>query len=367
MKITAYPQPSILHEAVELVHALVNQTPVEQLGRKFPCGVPAEELQRIRENACEGLEPDSEEMQFFFRGVPFEDKKEGLSSIARNMVYAWAEEIYGDADEMADYLLRYWRRHRGTLRIRNVDLYGVSVYHDEQGKFHNLTKELSKLPLPAAYQMQLVETMSYYEFYLQRLLNLLRPVLDRLPALLLPLVQRAAPLLQQWESFFAIESNFREFFIERVAVDFKMPRELRLYLRYFQPCTGWIFFADSFQTFNVHLGIGLESGIAQVQKSTASLETCDYMALRQMANADRMSMLLTMMDNSMTAQEVARKLELHPSSVFRDLNSMSNSKLLIKEVSGGKSTYRTNYPFFEELFRNILQILNHDGHSPTPG
>lgn len=362
MRITVYRQPSILHEAVELVHAFVNQTPIEQLSGQSPWGISKEEIQRIMSIACQGIDPADEEVQFFFRGVPFEDKKDGLASIARNMVYAWAEEIHGDADEMAAYLLEYWRRYRGTLRIRNADLYGVSVYHDERGAFHDLTREVAKLSLPQSYQIQLVETMSCYDFYLHRLMGLLRPVLERLPSLLSPVIQRTAPLLGQWERFFADSDNFREFFLQVVAVDSRLPQELRLYLRYFQPHTGWVFFDEAYRVFNVHLGISQERSIIQSRQAPRPLEGCDHLILRQLASADRMNMLTVMMDAPMTAQEVSRKLELHPSSVFRDLNTMSNLRLLIKEVSGGKSTYRTNYPLLQELFGTILQTLS----SSTP-
>ncbi len=357
MKITIYRQPSILHEAVELVHAFVNQTPPEQLAVQGPCSIPAEEILRIRDLACAGLDPESEELQFFFRSFPFDDTREGRLSIARNMVYAWAETFYPDANEMADFLLRYWKKYRGSLRVKSVHLYGVCVSPDEQGAFHNLTKDVSRLPIPTTQQMQLVETMSYYEFYLQRLLTLLRPVMEKLPALLLPWVQRAVPLLQRWEQFFSDEHNFREYFLQRSAVDSEPPQEMRLYPRCFWPHVSYVFPSNSFQILNIHLAMGREPGLQDLREEKISLENRDYQILRQLASADRMNMLMAMMDTPMTAMEVSRKLELHPSSVFRDISGMGNSHLLVQEIKGGKSTYRTNYVLLEKLFQNILRML----------
>lgn len=365
MKITLYRQPSILHEAVELVHAYVNKTPTEQLCGKSLTGITGDELQNILSLACRDINREDSEIQFFFRGVPFEDKKDGLASIARNMVYAWAEEIHHDAHDMAACLLEYWKKYRGTLRIRDIDLYAVSVCHDEQGRFHDLTQEVTKLSLPRNYQMRLVETMSCYDFYLQRLMTLLQPVLAVLPGLLMPIVQRNAQLLEQWGQFFSDIPNFQAFCLQVVAVDSRMPQELRLYLRYFQPHTGWLFFDEHCRVFNVHLGINQERSIVQSRQALRPLESCDHLILRQLSSADRMNMLTALVDTPMTAQEVARKLELHPSSVFRDLNAMSNLRLLIKEVSGGKSTYRTNYPLLQELFDTILQTIRHS--APQPG
>ncbi len=364
MKITLYRQPSILHEAVELVHAYVNKTPIGQLcGNSLP-GITGDELQNILSIACQGINREDQEIQFFFRGIPFEDKKDGLASIARNMVYAWAEEIHHDAHDTANCLLEYWKKYRGTLRIRDIDLYAVSVYHDNHGRFHDLAQEVAKLSLPRNYQMRLVETMSCYDFYLQRLMTLLQPVLAVLPGLLAPIVQRNVRLLEQWEQFFADSPNFQAFCLQVVAVDSRTPQELRLYLRYFQPHTGWLFFDEQYRIFNLHLGISQERSIIQSRQTLRPLESCDRLIFRQLSSEDRMKMLIAMMDTPMTAQEVARKLELHPSSVFRDLSTMSNLRLLIKEVSGGKSTYRTNYPLLQELFDTVLQTIGNAASLP---
>lgn len=89
------------------------------------------------------------------------------------------------------------------------------------------------------------------------------------------------------------------------------------------------------------------------------LSLCNYEHFQfQLAHADRVSMLLAMMGEPMTAQELAHRLNLHPSSVFRDLNSMSNSNLLLREVLGGKNTYRTNFPLMQKLFQKILQMFD---------
>ncbi len=359
IKITTCYQPSILHEAVELVHAFVNDIPVEQLCVPGPYSIPQEEILRIRDVACEGLDREGEEIQFFFHSFPFEDAKGGRLSIARSMVYAWAEEIYSDADSMGEFLVDYWQKNRGSLRIKGVHLYGLTVVPDEEGHFHNLTKDVFKLPIAAMHQMQLVEAMSHYEYYLQRLMTLLRPVIEKLPVLLLPWVQKAAPLLQQWGRFFSDEKNFREFFLQRSAVDSELPCQMRLYLRCFWPHISYAFPSHSFQVLSIHLAMGQEPGLQELREEKLNIETSDCQILRQLASPDRMSMLVAMMDNPMAAMEVARKLDLHPSSVFRDISSMGNSHLLIQEIKGGKSTYRTNYALLQKLFDKILSMLEY--------
>ncbi|MBE6945824.1 MAG: hypothetical protein E7459_07030 [Ruminococcaceae bacterium] len=364
MKITVSGQPSILHEAVELVHAFVNQLPTEQLTVPGPCSIPPEEIVRIRDLACSGLNPADEELQFFFHGHPFEDNRDGQFSLARNMVYAWAQEVCSDADEMANFLLHYWKTHRGTLRVRSVHTYGLYMVPDEQGRFQDLTGEISKLPLSCILQMQLIETISSYELYLPRLMSLIRPVIARLKTLLSPWIQQCTPLLQRWVQFFSEEENFRKFFLERSAVDSELPAEMRLCPRCFWPHVAYVFPSESYQLLNVHLAAGREPGFQEPREEEIALENRDYLILRQLSSADRMSMLIAMMDCPMTAMEVSRKLDLHPSSVFRDISAMGNSHLLVQEIKSGKSTYRTNYTLLEKLFRKILCRLENTRNTP---
>lgn len=358
MKITVHRQPCLLQEATELVHAFVNQTPVEQLAGNGEFCIPLDEILRIREEACDGLNPDNEELQFFFHGIPFEDKSDGLASIARCMVYSMTDDIIPDVDSTVELMLRSWSKHRSGTRINNISLYGIGFDSGESGEFHSLAKEMAKLPVPVPFQLQLVEAFSNYEHYLHRLVELLRPVTVKLQVLLEPWVSHAMPLVRQWEEYFSSEENIREFFMRNVAFPEITSTELNFALHYLQPKIGFVCFASFYGAANILMGVGQAVGLGDTKAAKESLENCDYMVLRQLANSDRMSMLLAMMAAPMTAQELSRKLELHSGSVFRDLNSMSNSNLLIKEVIGGKQTYRTNYTMLQKLFQKILQSLD---------
>lgn len=55
-----------------------------------------------------------------------------------------------------------------------------------------------------------------------------------------------------------------------------------------------------------------------------------------------------------------QQLGLHSGSVFRDLNSMSNARLLIREIDEGKNTYRTNFPVIQKLATRMLQAIDPD-------
>ena len=84
-------------------------------------------------------------------------------------------------------------------------------------------------------------------------------------------------------------------------------------------------------------------------------------ALRLMANGSRMEMLHAMAERPMSGQELAQKLNLNSGSVFRDLNSLYNARLLLMESTGGRNCYRTNLPVVRNMMERMLNYLQNQG------
>ena len=359
MKIRTSDRPCLLYEAMELVHAFVNQVPARQMTGTGPYCIPEEETQRIMELACEGLDPESEALQFFFHGIPVEDKNDDLLSVARCMVYSLSMESCPDVDATVEMMCCAWEKFRENPHINNISVYGMGFSEGKSGSFRSLAREIAKLPLPASFQLQLVEVFTDYKNRLIELMELLRPVIGRLGELLEPWVQRVQPLVAQWEEYFSQEENFRDFFARKLALPEFEGREVSLALHYLRSDLGFVNY-DMGGEVNILLGVGKTVGLMEQGTPKQTLENCDYLLLRQLSNPDRMAMLMAMMSRPMTAQELSRNLNLHPSSVFRDLNSMSNSNLLLREASGSRNTYRTNYLLLEKLFQKILRVLGEE-------
>lgn len=83
-------------------------------------------------------------------------------------------------------------------------------------------------------------------------------------------------------------------------------------------------------------------------------------ALRLMANPDRRAMLQAMMEKPMSGQELAQKLRLHGGSVFRELNSMYNARLLTREMDNGKNVYRTDIAGIGLLSQHMVSTIAMD-------
>ena len=71
--------------------------------------------------------------------------------------------------------------------------------------FHPWPRKWRSCRFPQSYRMQLLEAFSAFDTYLDQLLQLLTPIIGRLPALLEPWVRQAARLQEKWSQFFSGE------------------------------------------------------------------------------------------------------------------------------------------------------------------
>lgn len=355
MKVRVYREPCILLEATELVYAWVNQLPPENPATEKGLYIPAEEALRIRDGVCQFLNPDDAELQFFFRSIPFGGESGQKTCIARCLVYNTLEFGHPDPDDMAKALSHAWNEEmQGPISIAGMDQYSVSFGLGNPGEFLPLSREIAKLPLPTTYQLQFLDVFSHYGFYIQRLADLLRPVTSKLAELLQPWVLKVQSRLDQWEEYLS-EDNVEEFFFKSYHMKVKAPDVVEIALHYFLPRSGMLHVAYSGGIARMLLGTAMDIGVKEQKKE--ELSEREYSALRLIANPDRVAMLQAMMHEPMSGQELIQKLGLNSGSVFRDLNSMCNADLLIREIGKGKSIYRTNYPLVQSLFQRTLRII----------
>ena len=108
MEFQVHRKPCILLETVELVYSYVNQIPAEELTENAEYCIPAREISAIRDTVCGSLDPDNEELQFYFKGVPVDGKDRHLSCLACCMIYSTMDFSCTDVDSAVNSLKRGW-------------------------------------------------------------------------------------------------------------------------------------------------------------------------------------------------------------------------------------------------------------------
>lgn len=356
MEVTIYREPCWLLEAAELVYGLVNQVPVERMTASGAYCIPAGEVKRIQEAACAGISPEDPAVSYYFRGVRLEGESNRLSCLSCTLLYSSLELGCSGVDEMVQALSRDWHdMRREGYRVEEIDGFSVSMEPKACEDYPSLALELVDLPAPKVYRMQLLEVLSAFDEHLERVAELLRPVAEALPELMAPWVRRAGELVEQWEAFFRAYSA-QEFLLRRARVKAENIQSLEMAFRYIAPAAtpGKLREADGRMRF--HMGVSLRPSMERPSVPEQP-EEWELTAMRLMASSARAEMLRLMADVYMSAQELAQRLNLNSGSVFRDLNSLYNARLLLSQTIDGRNYYRTNLPVIRQITEHMMDYL----------
>lgn len=105
-----------------------------------------------------------------------------------------------------------------------------------------------------------------------------------------------------------------------------------------------------------HLRVSVPPSV-EYEQSFPALKEWEYAALRLLSSPDRVEMLRIMLTKPMSGSEVAKELQLHVGSTFRDINNMYNAGLLLLLPGKGKNLSSTNLPAIENLTTHLLEYL----------
>ena len=171
MDITVYKTPNLLLEAAELVYSMVNQISPASLTAEGKFCIPPKAVEEIRKAACEGLDWESEELQFYFQGVPIRGQSGRLSCLASCLLYSSLVVEYHDIDSTLSALAAAWEEQTRPLRIHEIDGFALSVDTGDPSAFQPLSQEVAKLPVPVWYQTRLVDVLTDFRMHLCRVLR----------------------------------------------------------------------------------------------------------------------------------------------------------------------------------------------------
>lgn len=240
---------------------------------------------------------------------------------------------------------------RDELEILRCDSQGGCLPDNAWDKVHALTAGLQALKEQEVAQQPSAKAEDQAE--------LLRPIAAVLPDYMAPWTRQIPDLAEQWDTFFQGNSA-QEFFLQRARIQSGEFRELRLAFRFFSPYGSPGKFLGEKGRLLFHMGVNMQPGLGNAGQAQAP-EEWELTALRLMANGSRMEMLHAMAERPMSGQELAQKLNLNSGSVFRDLNSLYNARLLLMESTGGRNCYRTNLPVVRNMMERMLNYLQNQG------
>lgn len=355
MEVTIYQEPCWLLEAAELAYGLVNEIPAEKLTASGPYCIPAEQVRRLLAKARTRIGPEEELVRYYFQGVPLEGFSSRLSCLGCAMLYSSMPLHCAQPQDYAAALLNAWHTIlESGFRVDGLDGFTLNLEPSE-GRPLSLAKELSVLQAPELYKMQLLEVFSAFDSHLDQLVRLLTPVAEMLPEEVAPWTRSVSALAKEWEAFFQ-QNSPQAFFLHRARMQDVSIQHLEMAFRFLSPTVSPGKYRGGSEEARIHIGVSMEPSLENPD-SAPSPEEWELTAVRLMANSARMEMLRLMMERPMSGQELAQTLNLNSGSVFRDLNSLLNARLLLQESNGSRNCYRTNLSTIRQITEHLVNHI----------
>lgn len=361
MHIEVKREPCLLYETVELLCAYVNEIPAEQLTAEGKYCLSEQEIEDLMRAACDGVNPAAPLMQQFFKRHNISGEIDRYTCLAACMVYFFMSFPTGGVSEQLKDLSENWERtRRKAYRVCGISRFTLEIEEKQEKEIVPLREELRKLPVSDKFYAILLETFSDFDYQLSILWNCICPVVERLEKLLRPYVERAMPLQQEWIEFFE-QQPVEDFLKQRAGVVVERPLSRACFtLRYLDCRYAPAQLEYSQDAFWMHIGVGVRPVPPQVSKCS-DLSERELAAFRLLGDKGRLSMIHALSQKRMSTRELTSYLNLNSGTIFRNLNSMSNAGLLIKEAEGDRYFYRTNMQFINTVMEHVqIYCNNHE-------
>ena len=344
MAVTVYRHPLLLLEAEELVYALVNGDPPEQLSRRGGSGLHPADAAALMALARESLDLEDADVQFLFRRYALPSYASGSHTcLARIAVFSFADWSLSGAEEASVALPDAWSWDRMVSErqiFSEIMPFGISI-------------------TPQDFRDTLLAFFSDYAGQAARLGELLLPVMTRLSNALEPFVRAAEPYLEQMERWVSA-SQPKDFLRDHMHLDTNLPIASLVAAPLFLVPSQVIAHLDG-DAFYMLLGVG--GALLEAQEPTFGSWGCQ--ALRLLGSPVRMQMLEALSRQPQTAQELKTALDLpHLSAVMRDLSSMQTSHLLDLRYVRGRRQYRVNEKALRILAEKLLSLCEEGQTEP---
>ena len=365
MTIKIEREPSILYETVELLYACINHIEPEYLTMVGSYCIPAPQVKEIIDQVGSGLDSSNPELQLYFRKRPIQGQQAHDTCLAFCMTYCFMVFDTVDMQEQMNEMCEKWEEIRKSgFTIRGIGRCSLDISTQPNDPPPVLAQELKKLPIEQDFLLALLDCFSGFSYHMERLYTILQPTAQQLRQLLEPYVQRCESLREAWKDFF-LHHTAEEFVKMRMGITPEHPfTEVDIVLRYLDSSHAPGQMDTTRNTLGLHSGIGVQPTLEPAYQKGRLTER-EFAAFRLLGNKGRSQIIQALAHRFLPMQELATEMNMNPGMAFRDLNSLANAGLLIREVRDGRCYYQTNLPYLDAIFQHVLTFYQ-DGEAIQP-
>lgn len=352
MKIEFSAKPCLLLETVELLYAYINNIPAQELSGDGPYCIPSWNLQQIMNDCCAGLSSQRSILEYYFASTPILDDSGSCTCLARNILFDTLDFSGETLEEAGRALHESWKvTLEKRLRPNRIAKYGLVYSIFPEPEYTPLASYMERLLVSPAYQQKLLEAFAGYDASVDRLIALIAPVAQKLEQHLEPWVEKAAPLMDQWQECLH-QPDLQEYLRKRFCINQEMVYGVIKFCLHFLDSKCSVGHIESDGSMRLYMGLDISVYPAEKQE----LESWEYRALRLLGSPARMRMFQATLNKPMTTREISQELNMHLGAVSRDVVNLFDARLLIAASSEGKTRYCANLDAYDTLLKHMHAV-----------
>lgn len=352
LDITILRGPALLLEALDAVRIFYHELPLSLYTRPGAPGIPPDAVQQIIRDACAPLNLSDPSFRYYFQPWSLPEDPRWPGCLASYLINVWPSLTDCDVDRTAQAVVRYFRQLQQTgysIAAVNGQNCNISPCPGNRGK--TPAQIFQSVPLLDGLKRELAVVFSDFETHFERVVQLLRPVAERLDVLLAPWVQELDPLLNR-----GLPDRSRKRLLENAPVASDM--EILVRMRFIE---------ENFST----LAVMLDRPVCHVRMAPHTFsdqraapvaqQDAILAALRLLGDSTRLDMVKLMLEEPRYCNELAELLGINSGIIYRNLSSLSNCGVLIRKFIDGKPQYIANRVFLSNVFSSVMDYLSIPG------
>ncbi|MBR3298182.1 MAG: winged helix-turn-helix transcriptional regulator [Clostridia bacterium] len=369
MNVKMIREPFLLYETLGMVGKYYSKSSfvktAEVLIGKYGSLLTPSQISDLNSNAmlaeqftnvvCADLDLDSPDVKFFFK--PFDTGRPNeLNNVARVLLLSLLGLTHTDFDEQIEETKRRWHRFQEEgVEIVEFTNAGISLMSAHGRPMPTLFEQLYALQYPHEAKMDAFRVLDNFDYYIDKLADLLRPYSMRLKEGMSRLAPIYSMTADYWEHSF--KSMNRDQFLELVRVDPENEKFLETSV-----AVSLFFFNEIGYGYDIVNGSDDEIttifiGAAVYPEFTKgySERRADRLAdiMKSFSDPIKLEILAKLSKGPDYCLNLAQQMKLNAGNVSRHLTSLYDCGLLLKERHIGRTYYNTDIEAVRHAFEDV--------------
>jgi|GEM_PF-1351840 len=373
MKVRIKSEPFLLYETLGMVGRYYTKTSyvksAELLISKYGALLTQSQISELNSNAmlaeqftnvvCADLDLESPDVKFFFK--PFETGRPNeINCVARVLLLSLMGLTHSDFDEQIAETKRRWHEIKEEgIEIIEFTNAGISLTSAQGREVPTLFEQLYALQYPHEAKMDAFRVLDNFDYYIDKLADLLRPYSERLREGMSRLAPIYAAAAEYWD--YSFKKMSRDQFLELVHID---PETEKFYetnvavsLFFFNEIGyGYDVVPDSDDEVTT---IFVGAAVYPEYTKGYSEQRADRLAeiMKSFSDPVKLDILARLSVNPDYCLNISQQMNLNAGNASRHLTSLYDCGLLLKERHSGRTYYSTDIEAVKRVFADLETYL----------